>query len=79
MKIQAILTQQKCVVAMNGGASMLACLTQAKKIEMGDNVASVIILCHKDKVLSEFSMEKNMTSTWVKIELLYMTNYTSGV
>ncbi|MCI97507.1 ubiquitin-protein ligase, partial [Trifolium medium] len=41
----AILTQQKCLEALNGEAQMPATLTPAEKTEMNVKALSAIILC----------------------------------
>lgn len=55
MNMQVILTQEKCVEALNGETSIHACLTRAKKTEMMDKAKSEIIMCFRDKVLREVS------------------------
>lgn len=57
VKMQAILTQEKCIEAMKDETSIPGRLTQAKKIEMMDKVMSVIILVLVDKVLREVDRE----------------------
>ena len=44
VKMQAVLTQQKCVEALKGEAAMPANLTQAEKHEMIDKAKSAIVL-----------------------------------
>ena len=73
VKMQAVLTQQKCVETLKGESAMLASLTQAKKREMIEKAKSAIVLCLGDKVLKEVAMEATTTSIWAKLESLYMT------
>lgn len=73
MNIQAILIQEKCIVALKGEASMHVHLSKAKKIEMVDKDKSVIILCIRDKILKEVTRKKNVASMWAKHESVYIT------
>jgi len=45
VKMQTVLTQQKCVEALKGEAAMPTSLTQAEKREMIDKAKSAIVLC----------------------------------
>lgn len=73
VKMQAVLTQQKCVEALKGEAAMPAHLTQAEKREMIDKAKSAIVLCLGDKVLRDVAREATAASMWAKLESLYMT------
>jgi len=65
VKMQAVLTQQKCVEALKGEAAMLAHLTQAEKREMIDKAKSAIVLCLRDKVLRDVARETTAASMWI--------------
>lgn len=67
------LNSGKFVETLKGEASMLAPLTQVKKIEMMDKNRSVIILGLEEKVLTEVVEEKIAASLWEKLESMYTT------
>lgn len=56
--MQAILTQEKCIETLKGESLMLAQLTKTETIVMVDKARSSIILCVRDKVLSEVIKEE---------------------
>ena len=72
VKMQEVLTQQKCGEALKGEAAMPASLTQAEKREMIDKAKSAIVLCLGDKVLRDVAREATAASMWAKLESLYM-------
>lgn len=68
VKMQEILTKQKCVEALKSIASMSACLTKPDKTEIVDKAINVIILYLGDIVLREVSREKIEASMWKNIK-----------
>lgn len=72
LKLQEILTQEKCIESLNGEASMHVHLTQVEKMNMMYNARSVIILCLGDKDLRDVIQEKTTILMWVKLKSLYM-------
>lgn len=68
MKMQVILTQEKCIETLKGDTLMFALLTQAEKTEMMDRPGSTYILCLGDKVLREVIKDKIATLMWEKLE-----------
>lgn len=59
--MQAILTQEKCIVALKSETSMSAQLTKVENTEMVDKARSVIILCLEDKNLREVVRYNTLT------------------
>jgi len=72
VKMQVVLTQQKCVEALKGEVALLSTLTQAKKCEMIDKENSAMFLCLKDKILRDVMMEVTAPSMRAKLKSLYM-------
>lgn len=55
-----MLTQEKCIKALKGEASILARIIEVEKTKMTSKVMSAFILCIKNKVLREMVREKFM-------------------
>jgi len=72
IKMQAVLTQQKCVETLKGEAAMPTNLTQAEKREIIDKAKSVIVLYLGAKVLRDVARKATAASIWAKLESLYM-------
>lgn len=72
VKMQAVLTQQKCLEALKGESMMSATLTLAEKRRMIDKAKSVIVLCLIDKVLRDVTRKATAALMWTKLESLYM-------
>jgi len=73
VKMQVVLTQQKCVEALKGEAAMLTNLTEEEKRKMIDKAKSAIVLCLRDKVLRDVTGEATTSLMWAKLDSLYMT------
>src|SRR4030065_2125670 len=73
VKMEAVLTQQKCLEALKGEAAMPAHLTEVEKQEMIAKARSSNVLCLGDKVLRDVTKETSATAMWTKLESLYMT------
>lgn len=72
VKMQQVLTQERCIEALKGEVSMFFRQTQVEKTEMVDKVRRAIILCLRDKVLRKVDREKTAASMLEKIESLHM-------
>ena len=73
VKMQAVLTQQKCALAVKGESALPATMSQAEKTEMVEKAMSAIVLCLGDKVLRNVAKEKTAAAMWSRLESLYMT------
>ena len=73
VKMEAVLTQQKCLEALRGEAAMPAHLTQVEKQEMIAKARSSIVLCLGDKVLRDVAKETSAAAMWTNLESLYIT------
>lgn len=73
VKMKAVLTQQKCALAVKGEDALPATMSQAEKTEMVEKAMSAIVLCLSDKVLRNVAKEKTAASMWAKLESFYMT------
>lgn len=68
VKMQTILTLQKCAKALKGGVVMSAKLTKARKLEMTDKAKSVVVLCLGDKVSRDVPRDATRASMWTRLE-----------